>query len=160
MGRGFLKKNEDVDLSAGSWFARRTAAWRAGDRNSWCDIKTWAIPFSEIIYFNTAAFLHKIIVDYECDTVLLKGCILCLWLIQSQSQWGTGSSALHEGHPYGWVNTVLRHIWLQGINCKFSYFQHSLILHMYAVTRVFLFVFLFDRPRFTWTGLCQQNKTN
>ena len=109
---GVLKKRENGKLSAGAWSTRIVAAWSVGDWNGWCDIKTRAIPCREIIYFNGTAFLHEVIVDHECDAVLFKSWIFCLWLIQSQSQWGAGSTALHESHPYGWVDIVLSHIWL------------------------------------------------
>ena len=49
----------------------------------------------------------------ELEVVVFKNLIVVLWLIQSQSQRGTGSTTLHQGNTEGRIDIILLHVFLE-----------------------------------------------
>jgi hypothetical protein len=62
------------------------------------------------LYITTGS--QQAIVNQEFQTVMIRGRIVFLGLIQSQTQCGPGSATLHQGDTQGRIYFVLLHIGL------------------------------------------------
>jgi hypothetical protein len=62
------------------------------------------------LYITTGS--QQAIVNQEFQTVMIRGRIVFLGLIQSQTQCGPGSATLHQGNTQGRIYFVLLHIGL------------------------------------------------
>jgi hypothetical protein len=59
------------------------------------------------------------------QAVDFEGFVVFFRLIQSQTQGGPGSAALHDGNADGGVDIMLSQILLEIFLCDFSYFKHG-----------------------------------
>jgi hypothetical protein len=87
--------------------AATLAQWVRGSNT---ESGTWA--GIDIFHIDGATTIQKAFFYKKLDTVVLENLIVVLWLIQSQSQRGTGSATLHQGNAKGRFNAILLHVFL------------------------------------------------
>jgi hypothetical protein len=104
--RLYLKKLSAI-TSAGTT-AGTASTYRVGGT----DRKTRTHTGIDKIDLYTTAGSQQAIIDQEFQTIMIRGCIVFLRLIQSQTQCGPGSAALHQGNTQGRIYFVLLHIGL------------------------------------------------
>ncbi len=91
--------------------------------------KTGTVTRFDKIHFDGAAALQELIFHYKLESAFLKNLVIILWLIQSQTQRGAASAALHQSHPHRRLDLVLAEIFGQIIDRSIRNFKH-LFLHV------------------------------
>jgi hypothetical protein len=95
-------------ITAAGTAAGTAATYRVGGT----DRKTRAHAGIDKINLYITAASQQAVVDQEFQTIVIRGRIVFLGLIQSQAQSGPGSAALHQGDTQGRIYFVLLHIGL------------------------------------------------
>jgi hypothetical protein len=109
------KKNRMIDtvLSATSGTARAAAAAASAQRIRRCNTETRPWARIDIFYTDGTTRIQQAFFYKKLQAVVLENLIIVLWLIQSQSQRGTGSTTLHQGNTQGRIDIVLLHVFLE-----------------------------------------------
>ena len=80
--------------------------------------ETGTRPGIDEIYLDRTTGTKQAFFDQEFEGVIFVHLVVCLWLIQSQSQGGTGSATLHQGDTKGRIYIVLLHVLLEFFYCQ------------------------------------------
>ena len=110
-------------ITAGAAGAAATTATADGYRRR--DGETGPGAGIDEINLDLLALNQKGFVYQELNAFLIKNVVVVFWLIQSQSQRGSGSAALHDGYADRRINTVLRHVVFQVLDRKISRCKHK-----------------------------------
>lgn len=65
-----------------------------------------------IFYINGTTAIQQSLFYKKLNAVVLENRVVVFWLIQSQSQRGTGSATLHQGDTQSRIDVVLLHVFL------------------------------------------------
>lgn len=100
-----------------------TAATADGYRRG--DGETGPRPGINKVNLDLLALDQKGFIYQEFNSVLIKNVVVVFWLIQSQSQRGAGSTALHNSYADRRIDAVLRHVVFQVLDRKIRCCKHK-----------------------------------
>jgi hypothetical protein len=79
------------------------------------------------VYLDDSTLITEAVVQQKFNSTMFIRRIVFLWLIQSQSQRGTGSPTLHQGNAYGGIDIVIGHVRFKFDNRLLCNFKHPMI---------------------------------